>query len=324
MDQLKNPLLFILLLAFGCQQPGETPKFSLDETPGQLEIFGEEIVSTSLYERDFAISPNRKEIVFTLGNYKQSQRCLVSIKKEDQGWGSKQILPFSGKYNDIEPFFSVDGKQLFFASNRPMDADTTRKDYNIWSVERGPEGWGDPVPLDTLINTSGDEFYPALGKSGNLYFTATRKDGIGREDIFLSTYGDQGYQKPVPLDSTVNTAVFEFNAYVDPDEELLIFSAFGRKDGNGGGDLYFSKKTADGGWAPAKNMGELVNSDKLDYCPFLDQSNGNFYFTSDRAGKFEGRLRSVEELQDLADEILNGMGNIYRLNTGQLDMEIDQ
>ncbi len=320
MDYLKKPFALLSLFFFGCQQPTESPKFSLDETPDKLEIFGEEIVSTSLYERDFAISPDRTEIVFTLGNYKQSRRCLVSIKKGDQGWGPKEIMPFSGRYNDIEPFFSGDGNQLFFASNRPMDTDSTRTDYNIWSVGRSVEGWGSPVPLDTIINTSGDEFFPALGKSGNLYFTATRPDGIGREDIFLSTYSNQNYQKPVPLDTTINTAVFEFNAYIDPDEELLIFSAFGRKDGNGGGDLYFSKKDADGRWTPAKNMGEVVNSDKLDYCPFLDQVNGNFYFTSDRAGIFEEQLNTVEELQVLADEILNGMGNIYRINSKELDL----
>ncbi len=317
-----NKMLFCFLgLLIACQKPIEGPKLELGKSPDSLEIFGEGAISTSLYERDIAISPDGGEIVFTLGNYKQTRRSLVSIKKGAKGWGEKQILPFSGQYNDIEPFFSTDGMRLFFASNRPMDKDTTRTDYNIWKVDRKETGWGEAVALDTIINSMKDEFYPSVSENGNLYFTATRPDGIGREDIFMSSFKDKSYQNPVVLDSTINTAVYEFNAYIDPKEELLIFSSFGRKDGLGGGDLYYSRKNADGNWSEAKNMGELVNSEKLDYCPFVDLENGNFYFTSDRDKAVEGKVNTVYELKAEAHQALNGMGNIYRISTKHLNLK---
>ena len=47
---------------------------------------------------------------------------------------------------------------------------------------------GEPVPLNENINTSGDEFYPSLASNGNLYFTATKEEGIGREDIYTASF----------------------------------------------------------------------------------------------------------------------------------------
>ena len=319
MTYFKYLALVLLIIVAACTEE-KKDQLDLDHTPEVPALFGKNLVSTNLYERDLAISPDGDEIIYTLGNYKQTFRSLVHIKKEGSHWGEKQILPFSGEYQDIEPFFSVDGQQLFFASTRPMDEDTTRTDYNIWVVKRRDSGWEEPTPLDTLINTEKDEFYPAVSKNGNLYYTATRGDGVGREDIFLSTFTDQNYQKPIALDSTINTAVFEFNAYISPDEDLLVFSSFGRKDGLGGGDLYFSTKDKNGHWSMAKNMGELVNSDKLDYCPFVDLKRGNFYFTSDKAEPIMRKITKVSDLTDDANKVLNGMGNIYRVKFESLDI----
>lgn len=320
MTYFKKISIILLTLILSCQG-GKSSRINLDIRPETPTLFAEGIVSTDLYERDIAISSGGDEIIYTLGNYKQTFRSLVSIKKVGGQWGEKQILPFSGKYNDIEPSLSVDGRQLFFASTRPMDDDSTRTDYNIWVVTRSDSSWGEPVPLDTLINSAKDEFYPSVSKNGNLYFTATREEGIGREDIYLSTYSNGNYKAPVVLDSAINSEVFEFNAYISPEEDILVFSSYGRKDGWGGGDLYFSKKTENGEWAPAKNMGNSVNSENLDYCPFIDLPRKNFYFTSDRAQPAPRNIQSVTEFIDHSHTTLNGMGNIYMVNLESLKLE---
>ncbi len=316
-----NKILLISLLFWtGCKKEG-SPQIQLNAATQKVELFGEDIISTRLYERDIAISPDGTELIYTLGNYRQSFRCLVSIKKGVAAWQEKQLVSFTGRYQDIEPFFSTDGTKLFFASTRPMDSDTTRSDYNIWFSKKTALGWGDPSPLDTIINTSKDEFYPAVSKNGNLYFTATRENGIGREDIFLSTFNNGKYQSPVPLDSTVNSAAFEFNAYVNPDEDLMVFSSYGRDDGLGGGDLYYSRRDANGRWTEAKNMGPVINSDKLDYCPFIDVPRGNFYFTSERGNALDKELKTVGKFEEEANRVLNGLGNIYRVNIEALDLK---
>jgi hypothetical protein len=310
-------LFSVVCLYCSCQQQ-KPVSFDLTYKPNGVELFGPNIISTSLYERDMAISEKGDEIIFTLGDYSQSKRCLVAIKKTGNTWGKKHILSFSGKYNDIEPCLSYDGKKLYFASDRPVENISTKKNYNIWVTERSGTGWSSPAPLPSTINTENDEFYPSVTRNNNLYFTSVRKNGFGSEDILLSKYTDGKYSDPEPLDTCINSKYDEFNAYVSPDENLIIFSSYGRKDDIGGGDLYYSKKDNAGKWTSAVNMGPGINSDKIDYCPFIDLPRGNFYFTSERILPGGKRIEEVSELEEYSRGILNGMGNIYRINVDKI------
>lgn len=312
---MKNLFAFLLPLFIIQCNSDKSNTIDLGYNPGKLEMFAPGFISTNLYERDIAISPDGSEIIYTLSDYKQSRRCLVLIKKNGNNWGDREILSFSGQYSDIEPIFSPDGKKLYFASDRPLMADSTRSDYNIWVSERTDQGWGEPASLQSNVNTEHDEFFPSIAKNNNLYFTSARENGIGREDIYLSRYTGGEYMDPIPLDTNINKTTYEFNAYVSPEENLIIFSSYGRKDDMGGGDLYYSVKDEQGNWKPSENMGSVVNSDKLDYCPFVDFPRGNFYFTSERLQKPGKRIENVGEIEQSANSILNGMGNIYRIHS---------
>jgi len=308
-------LLFFFAFLFTQCSPEKRNTINLQSRPDSIEIFAPGIIATNLYERDMAISPDGTEMIYTLGDYRQLRRCLVFIKKSGNSWGNKEILNFSGLYDDIEPCFSADGNKLYFVSNRPVDRDSSRTDYNIWVVERTNNGWTDPAALPANINTKGDEFYPSVSSNRNIYFTSVRDNGIGSEDIFISRYINGNYADPEPLDSSVNSGTYEFNAYVTPDERLIVFTSYGRQDDMGGGDLYYSIKDHTGTWMPAVNMGVIVNSDKLDFCPFIDMPRGNFYFTSDRTVSGKTRLQSVHDLEEFANQLSNGCGNIYRIST---------
>ncbi len=305
--------LMLLLVGMTACKMDRRVELSLEKNPTSATLFADGIVSTALYERDIAVSVNGHEIIYTLGDYRQTHRSLVTMGKDEAGWQPAKILPFSGEYNDIEPFLAADDSRLYFASDRPVDSDTTRVDYNIWVVERSGSAWAIPRPLDTLINTRADEFFPSVARNGNLYFTASRANGIGREDIYISIHSEGKYKAPQVLDSMVNTAAYEFNAYVSPEEDLLIFSSYGREDDLGGGDLYISRKDDDGHWSPSTNMGVGINSAFLDFCPFIDFPRGNFYFTSERRPTGRKKITSVPAISREANLTLNGMGNIYRV-----------
>lgn len=307
--------LFVLTSAL---QLSHAQNIDLAETPEIPEVFAPGLISTGMYERDIAISPDGNEIIFTLGDYRQLHRCLVSVRRTEAGWGERKILPFSGTYHDIEPFISPGGTYLYFASTRPMPGTSDRTDYNIWTCEKVNGEWSNPIPLDAMINTEGDEFYPSVTRAGHLYFTAVREDGVGKEDIFISRLVGGVYQKPVALDSSINTETFEFNAFVSPDEDVLIFSSYGRPDDLGGGDLYISRKQTNGSWGKSENMGESVNSPKLDFCPFVDFERGNFYFTSERTDQSTITFENIDEFVRIANQPGNGLGDIYRVRYAQI------
>ncbi|MCB9233003.1 MAG: PD40 domain-containing protein [Bacteroidia bacterium] len=311
----------LILCACGNQPASDSSPVQIDLSlaPDSVELFAPGVVSTSLNERDMAISPDGKEIVFTLNNHNNTLRVLVGLQRGDQGWSKPEIMPFSGEFQDIEPFFAPDNSKLFFASNRPLDTVKARPDYNIWMVSRKEGGWEEPVSVGENINTAAHEFYPAVAANGNLYFTAQYG---ASEDIHLSKFENGVYLPPVPLDSNVNSPTYEFNAWVSPTENQIIFSSYGRDDDLGGGDLYISEKDENGNWLPARHLGEGINSDALDYCPFADLENRIFYFTSNRTQGKQKKLGSLKELEDQLNGPFNGMGNVFRVSMKGFDRKL--
>jgi Tol biopolymer transport system component len=284
--------------------------------PDKPAILGDGVVSTPLNERDFALSPDGTELFFTISTPKSTFQTIVYSKKQASGdWSAPEVASFAGEYTDLEPLFSSDGKTLYFASNRPLTG-TDPKDFDIWKITRVGNGWSNPENLGSVINTEGDEFYPSVGKSGNLYWTATYKGGPGREDIWMSEWKNNQYQKAVALDTMVNSKFYEFNAYVDPNEQYILFTSYGRKDDAGGGDLYMSVRDSSGKWKAARNLRDL-NSKQLDYCPFVSPDGKVLFFTSDRHQLptfFHGEKASVRKMKDILNSQLNGNGNIYWVN----------
>lgn len=276
-------------------------------------------INTSASERDFAVSPKGDEIFFTLQGPRGTFQTIVYSRRLPEGdWSAPVIAPFASHFNDLEPAFSTDGNRLYFSSNRPLSGDQP-KDFDIWMVERKGGRWGLPVNLGSPVNTPSDEFYPSIAASGNIYFTAAYKEGIGKEDIYLARWDKDHFLTPEPLDNTVNSTTYEFNAFVLPDESLILFTSYGRADDQGGGDLYYSSKSANGSWTPARHLGKL-SSHKLDYCPSISPDKKTLFFTSEKQDInkiFSEEGITYDRLLIELTGALNGNGNIYFVKLDQ-------
>lgn len=201
-------------------------------------IFGPGYISDGFDNRDMAISPGNDELFTTL-QYGNSFSGILYSKKIKGLWSKPEIAFFSGRFNDLEPAFSPDGKKLFFTSNRPLsDTGKATKDYDIWYIEKHGNAWSKPMNLGSIVNTEKDEFYASLASNGNLYFT--RDNDSTTDDIFFSAYKNERYSAPVALGPNVNSKGLDFNCFVDPLERFLIYSSYKRSDDMGGGDLYIS------------------------------------------------------------------------------------
>jgi len=285
---------------------------ALNAPPDKVTMLSEGSLSTEINERDFALSPDGTEIFYTISTPRSTFQTIVFSKRSAKGdWSAPEVASFAGEYSDLEPVLSHDGNILYFSSNRPLSG-TAPKDFDIWQVKRTTSGWGKPENAGPVINTEADEFYPSIARNGNLYFTAAYPGGPGREDIYLSEFKNNQYQKTIPLDTLVNSQFYEFNAFVDPNEQFMLFTSYGRKDDSGGGDLYISVKDAGGKWKRAQNVKEL-NSKQLDYCPFVSPDSKALFFTSERHQlpiSFSNKA-TVQKIKEAAQSPLNGSGNIY-------------
>lgn len=269
--------------------------------------------------RDFTLSPAKDEIFFTVESNKNTIASIIRMVKKNNQW-QMEMAPFSGKYYDLEATFAPDGKSLYFVSNRPLQKDSAIKDYDIWKTEKINDIWQEPKNLGNVINTDADEFYPAVANNGDIYFTAEYKNSKGKEDIWMSKLVNGKYTTPESLSDSVNSSTYEFNAYVSPDESVVIFTSCGRSDDMGGCDLYISKKDKDGNWTAAKNLGPKINSDKLDYCPFISFDKKFFAFTSNRTHvqKSYKQTLTLDNFLKEIGQLQNGKGNIYWIDASEI------
>lgn len=267
--------------------------------------------------RDFTISSGGDEAYFTVQSHLSELSVISFLKKKNGKWLSAQIAPFSGKFKDLEPFLSPDGLRLYFASNRPLDSKGDEsKDFDIWYVERKTKNstWSTPINMGEPINSEHNEFYPAVSNAQTIYFTSDGRDTKGRDDILRSAWINGAYSEPESLGEAINSEGYEFNAYIAPDESFLIFSGYNRPDGIGSGDLYISFRGNDGIWEEAQSLGSPINSEKIDYCPFVDIKTKTLYFTSKRTsiGETPIQFTSLKGLLEELNRYDNGLSRIYQ------------
>lgn len=287
-----------------------------------VQPFLEHIVSKFPNVRDLALTPKNDEAIFSAQSFMSDISVLVRVKKVNNEWSDPEVLPFSGRYFDLEPFFSNDGLTLYFVSNRPLDQTSSEvKDFDIWYVKRNSldAEWSKPKNMGAPINSKMDEFYPVITASKNLYFTLDNPELKQKDDIYVSEFINGNYTEPKRLGDGVNSDGYEFNAFVASDESYIIYTCYNRKDGLGSGDLYISNKLENGEWSPSENMGATINSDKMDYCPFVDEATNTLYFTSKRNAlkpTFDSKV-DTEGLLKTFSSYENGLSRLYQTNFEQ-------
>ncbi|MES2863375.1 MAG: hypothetical protein V4666_04595 [Bacteroidota bacterium] len=297
----KTFLLFVSIFGFAQEHTKPEPAFD----------FLKKYINT----RDLALSSTQDEVYFTIQNTNEEVSVIAFSKKVNKKWSEPKLINFTGKHRDIEPFLSSDGLKLYFSSNRPMhDTISKSKDYDIWFMERTSlkSNWSKPKNLGAPVNTSNNEFYPSLTNSGNIYYTSDGSKSLGKDDIFFSKWENNNYSEPTTLGLNINTAGYEFNAFISPDEKFLIFTGYNRPEGLGSGDLFISYKDKNGEWEKAKNMGSNVNSSLMDYCPFYDAKTETLYFTSKRNSTSNLGFKTIEELENEINKYENGLSRIYK------------
>ncbi|KQC29215.1 PD40 domain-containing protein [Flagellimonas eckloniae] len=265
--------------------------------------------------RDFTMNTLGTEAYFTIQSADEAISVICKSHKEDGEWLKPTITSFSGKHKDLEPFLSPNNLRLYFVSTRALnDSISEPKDFDIWYVERvtPTANWSEPINLGVPVNTEHNEFYPAIAKNGNLYFTSDRPDSKGRDDIFFSAYENGIYAPAISLDESINSEGFEYNAYISTDESYLLFGGYNRKDGQGSGDIYISFKNSEGNWSKATPLPQSINSKSMDYCPFVDEKNNILYFTSRRTSNPEKGIKSISALKEFLNSYENGNSRLYK------------
>jgi len=295
------------------------------KTPGTVpELFAPGIVSTGLYERDVAVSPDGREIIF--GVIWGKVVTIMSSRLEGGEWTTPEVVPFAldFDYFHLEPCFSPDGKTLYFLSTRAPAGEKPKPGWGhqgLWaSDKRGDGSWGEPYDLGFPINTKGAfQYFPSMTRDGTLYFT--RQVPGGESAVWRSRRRDGRFSEPEKLPEAVNRGGKIYNACVSPDENYLVGCVPGRTDTvtPGASEYYVFFRSADGGWNEGANLGEGVNfrgSEAIS--PSISPDGKYLFFAAARKtalDRWKGRPMAFPDLRELAAVPQNGLADIYWVDT---------
>lgn len=227
----------------------------LGRLPGaeQALPFGEGIISfAEKSQRVIAIHPDGKELFFMVRDTSGPQ-IMRSLYLNGR-WQPAIQASFSNVGFNAEPSISPDGHTLYFVSTRPPSKGT-----DIWKTERVDKEWSEPVRLSDAINSDAYEFHPQVVANGNLYFASIgRSDSHGDADLYVSRFQNGTYLPAENLGAQINTSAAEWDAYVSPSNDYMIFKS-NRSGGYGGMDMYISTREGDK-WTTPRNIGPTINT----------------------------------------------------------------
>jgi Tol biopolymer transport system component len=274
-----------------CPASGQGHSLSLDNgcSFGPAQHLGPP-VSSPLFEGGPTVSADQETLIFVSNRDAadfQDDLFTSTRRNRREPWGTLENLgpvvndPVG---DDASPRLSLDGKALYFSSNRAGGFGS----MDLWVATRQSRHhpWESPQNLGPLINTSGFEGFPTPSADGNtLYFD--RAAGGGPADIWVSTRSSEHdpWGSPEPLPPGINGPGPEFSPSISTDGRTLYFAS-GRGGNIGVIDVWVSTRLSlSDPWGPPQNLGPNVNSpSSLTLGPFIT-ANGRFlYFMSTRAG----------------------------------------
>ena len=282
----------LILIVFIPKTQGQGLNLNFSETievDSIPQVFAPGIVSTEYAEFGITIMPDFPEIYFTRRGEMPNPRAgkIMVMKMVDGNWQKPEIASFSGRYNDMEPLITPDGRKLIFGSNRPLSGNSEPGNFLQWYVEREDNTWSEPNILGPPFD-KGFVMYPTVANNGNLYYTA--EDGI-----YVSCFINGFYHNPQKLSDEINFLPRAAHPFISPDESYLIFDAQPR--GSMKSDLFISYNE-NGEWTKATKLSGNINTAETQAIPLISPDEEYFFFV--RSGDIYWiRTANIKELNTL-------------------------
>jgi outer membrane protein OmpA-like peptidoglycan-associated protein len=251
----------------------------------------------------FIVAKDWNEAIIVLNTYKhlfpkmshRFESTITMLVEIEEGW----IVEVMGdninsmNHDEFSPVPSLDGRFLYFASNRKSGS------YGIEDVfvsELIDDVWMPAENIFGFVNTASSETPSSISNDGlQLVIFGNYDSSKGRGDLFVSNKEDKSWQPVIPFPMAVNTRYFEGDGVYSPDGRAFFFTSdrpggiggYHKRDeyyhGNYAGnlDIYVMEKSVYGVWSEPINLGLSVNTEYCDQDPFITPDGRTLYFSSD-------------------------------------------
>lgn len=307
MINIRYPITCVFHLIFFAACNSQNVFYLDSNFPGlEPKIYAPNILSLpERYEHGLTIRNNGSEHIFGLDGRKNwTYNGLVRLKRGKNNTLIFDTLKFTDKIarqnNAItggEPNFSLDNQVMYFVADYPTD---------IWKVKINENGkWGEPVKLDSAVNSEGSEWFPIISHDNCLYFA---RDLNGKVVIHKAELVNGEYKKASKLEAAFNydcgDMVFSKNM------DYIIFGS-PRHGGLGNTDLYIAFKKDNGEWTDGINMGPEINTEGFELAPYISPDNKYLFFT--RRDKY--KEASTSDIYWVSLDIVSNLKNTMKINT---------
>jgi hypothetical protein len=210
-------------------------------------------IASTKFESHAAFDPVTHEFYFVRSNPDFLGWRLFVTHCTRHGWSKPKPPAFAGDGVEADPWFTPDGKSLYFISTRSSDG-VFRADLDIWVTDR-IEGnrWQSPRRLPAPVNSEAQEWFPRLASDGWLYFGSARPGGFGKNDIWRAQREGDDWRVE-NAGPAFNTAGQEYEVEFSPDGTQAILMA---------DDRFHVLTWADGAWQPRQLFATIVNAGEV-------------------------------------------------------------
>jgi hypothetical protein len=238
-------------------------------------------VSSELFESHPAFDPLSADFYFVRSSKQFSGWRILKTRCANGRWEAPVDAPFAGAGVEADPFFTPDGRSLYFISTRKT-ASASSKDLDIWRVDRAADGsWQEPVRLPPPVNSNEGEWFPRLAADGWLYFGSNRSGGVGKNDIWRARESAAKTWTIENLGPSINTTSDEYEPLLSPDGQRLIVAA---------GDGFYESRKVGERWSERIKLAANVNANGSEIGPLFSPSGKSLLFARDAGESQSGEF----------------------------------
>lgn len=229
------------------------------------------------------------EYYYQLVEYRKAVDTLIPPKSVFLNMGE---LVNDLRYPDYGPTMNVSGNILIFTKRKKVLTATKlayRENEDLYFSMNYDGFWDEALPFSNVINSHCNEGSATISRDAHtLYFARCIvpdflydcRDCMGSCDIYVSHLDEDGkWSVAQNLGVQVNSISWDSHPTLSHTEDTLYFAS-DRIGGFGLSDIWFTYKLPKGGWAPAQNMGPVINTRGNEVSPFYHPIHDVFYFSS--------------------------------------------
>lgn len=191
-------------------------------------------------------------------------------------------------YDEYYPILDKEEKVMYYTSRRTVTEGSGKRNpfdnkyyEDIYYTNFKNGKWQRVVRFTTAVNKKknvNNSAAVALSNGGERLYLYRGKKGNG--DIFYSDFKEGQWRKAKRISGKINTRYREIAVCFSSDYKTMYLVSTNPKNSEGGADIFYSKKDANGEWTKPENIGNMINTEGNEISVCLSVNDSILYFCS--------------------------------------------